>query len=166
VIAAAVLAGAALVMMAAGLTWAARLVHIGGLDADALAAKVAVPEPGSALDWPEMRLRAAVPEPGAPARVLLLAEWPAYPERVVTLLVDVAGEGERSLSLLSQWCAAGASVSPARRGDAGIELRRRQSLERVYGSLLAETPVPSGSAGPRARPGHSDSEANGRPDGD
>jgi hypothetical protein len=80
---------------------------------------------------------------------LLLAEWPAYPERVVTLLVEVAGEGERSLSLLSQWCAAGASVSPARRGNAGVELRRRQSLDRVYGCLLAET---AGPAAPNRQP--------------
>jgi hypothetical protein len=143
VIAAAVLAGAVLLMVAAGLGWAARLLHIGGLDAQELAEKLAVPEPRSALDWPELRLRAAVPEPGAPARVLLLAEWPEHPDRAATLLVDIADEGQRSLSLLSQWCEAGVSVSPTRHPGAGVELRRRQSLERVYGCLLAENAGPA-----------------------
>ena len=43
-----------------------------------------------------------------------------------------------SLSLLSQRYTCAASVSPVRRHGAELELRRRQSLERVHGVLLAE----------------------------
>jgi len=42
----------------AGLACSARLVHIGNLDALALAEKMAVPDPASALDWPELRVHA------------------------------------------------------------------------------------------------------------
>ena len=47
----------------AGLAWTARRVHVGTLDALALAEKVATPTPSSALDWPELRVRAVVPQP-------------------------------------------------------------------------------------------------------
>ena len=142
VIAAAALAGGCLLIIAAGLAWTARLVHIGTLDALALADKVATPRPVSALDWPELHVRAVVPQniPGEPSLVLVLVEWPAHPERPATLLMDLGCADQRSLPLLSQWCAARASVSPTRRGDGELELRRRQSLERVRGLLLAEDP--------------------------
>ncbi len=142
-IAVAALAGACL-FIAAGLAWTARLVHIGTLDALALAAKVAAPEPVSALDWPELHVRAVVPEDVVDegALVLLLVEWPARREQA-TLLVDLGHADERSLPLLSQWCADRASVSPERCGPGELELRRRQSLERVHGLLIAEDAVAS-----------------------
>jgi hypothetical protein len=152
VIAAGALAGACLLIVAAGLAWAARLLRIGRLDAYDLAAKLAVPEPSSALDWPELNLRAVIPQPDEPTLVLLLVEWPAHRERAATLLVDVMGDGQRSLSLLSQWCGARASVSPMRRGDSGLELRRRQSLDRVSGYLLAEDAMPASSPAAVPRP--------------
>ena len=62
VVAALALAGAVLFIVA-GLGAAARRVHVGGLDAQALAEKLAVPHPVSALDWPELRVRAVVPQP-------------------------------------------------------------------------------------------------------
>jgi hypothetical protein len=70
----------------------------------------------------------------------VLVEWPAHRERSATLLMDLGRADQQSLPLLSQWCAARTSVSPTRRGDGELELRRRQSLERVRGLLIAEDP--------------------------
>lgn len=129
--------GAVVLLIAAGLAWTAYLVHVGNLDAMELAGKVATPDPVSALDWPELHVRAIVPQPGEQPLVLLLVDWPAHPQRAATLLVALDGD-ERSVPLLSQWCATQASVSPTRQGGADLELRRRQSLERVHAVLLAE----------------------------
>jgi hypothetical protein len=143
VIVAAAVAGACL-FIAVGLAWTARLVRIGTLDAMELAGKLAVPEPVSALDWPELHLRAVVPQDaeGERSLVLLLVEWPAHGEQA-TLLVDLGRADQLSLPLLSQWCAARASVSPSRCGPGELELRRRQSLDRVQALLVAEDPVPA-----------------------
>jgi hypothetical protein len=143
VIVAAAVAGACL-FIAIGLAWTARLVRIGTLDALELAGKLAVPEPVSAADWPELRLRAVVPQDavGGQALVLLLVEWPAQ-GRQATLLVNVGRADQRSLPLLSQWCAARASVSPSRCGPGELELRRRQSLDRVRALLVAEDAAPA-----------------------
>jgi hypothetical protein len=135
VVAALALVGAALFILA-GLGAAARRVHIGNLDAQALAEKLSVPYPLSALDWPELRIRAVVPQPGRPLVVLLLAGRPGFDEQSSTMLVRLDGAGQ-PVSVLSGWCADGASVSPSRR-DGRVELRRRQSLERVSGSVLTE----------------------------
>jgi hypothetical protein len=161
VVAALALIGAALVIIV-GLGAAARMVHIGNLDAMALAEKLATPHPVSALDWPELRVRAVVSQPDQPSEILLLAEWPSHHGRTSTLLIELysskhvaqlgpgrqlaasapdltaPAELERQVALLSAWCDAGASVSPSRRGPAGLELRRRQTLERVRGRLLTE----------------------------
>ena len=139
--AAASLAGAWLLIVAAGLYWTARLLHIGNLDAHGLAEKLGAPGPGSAFDWPELRVRAVIPQPGEPSLLLLVAVWPAHPECTSTLLLDVAPEGERALALLSRWCDTKASVSPARLAGQQVELRRRQSLQRIGGVLLAEDVV-------------------------
>jgi hypothetical protein len=127
-----------ILLMAAGLAWTARLVHIGNLDAHALAEKIASPAPSSALDWPELHVHAVVPQPDEQPIVLLHVGWPAHPEREATLMVALAADDQRSLALLAQWCARDASVSPLRREGANLELRRRQSLERVHGVLIAE----------------------------
>jgi hypothetical protein len=142
---------AALLLMITGLACTARLLHIGNLDALALAEKIGSPDPASALDWPELQLRAVVPQPDEPSLVLLHATWPAHPERAATLLVRL--DGCDQLLLLSRWCADRASISPIRRGD-GLELRRRQSLERVRGFLVSEDALrPPPREGPRPRPG-------------
>ena len=125
-------------LIAAGLAWTARLVHIGNLDAHDLADKLSVPAPVSALDWPELHLLGVVPQPDSQPLVLLHVAWPAYPQRQATLLVALAQDDTVSLSLLSQWCAGAASVSPLRQYGCELELRRRQSLERVHAVLLAE----------------------------
>jgi hypothetical protein len=108
----AALAGA-LVFIVAGLAWAARLVYVGNLDAQALADKAASPavspRPASALDWPE-----------------------------IPLLVALGRDDTGSLSRLSRWCAGAESVSAVRHYGAELELRRRQSLECVHAVLIAE----------------------------
>jgi len=134
--------GAAVLLIAAGLAWTAYLVHIGNLDAMELAGKVATPDPVSALDWPELHVRAIVPQPGEQPLVLLLVDWPAHPQRAATLLMALDSGDDRSVPLLSQWCATQASVSPTRQGGADLELRRRQSLERVHAVLVAEDHTP------------------------
>ena len=126
------------VFIAAGLAWTARLVHIGNLDARDLAAKLAVPAPASALDWPELHLNAVVAQPDKQPMVLLHVDWPAHPQRAATLLLALDRDDRRSLPLLSLWCADHASVSPARQDGAELTLRRRQSLERVHALLVAE----------------------------
>ncbi len=135
-IVAAAVAGVILAI-AAGLAWIARRVHIGNLDAQDLAEKVAMPAPVSALDWPELHLNAVVAQPDEQS-VLLHVDWPAHPQRAATLLLALDPDDRRSLVLLSQWCAGQASVSPVRRDGAEVVLRRRQSLERVHAVLVAE----------------------------
>ncbi len=138
----AVAIGAVVLLIAAGLAWTAYLVHVGHLDALELAAKVAVPDPVSALDWPELHVRAIIPQPAERPLVLLLVDWPAHPQRAATLLVALDSGDDWSVPLLSQWCATQASVSPTRQGGADLELRRRQSLERIHAVLVAEDHTP------------------------
>jgi hypothetical protein len=143
VILAAALAGV-LLLTVAGLVWTARLVHIGNLDAQDLAEKVASPLPVSALEWPELHLNAVVAQPEEQSLVLLHVGWPAHPQRTATLLVALDPDDRCSLQLLSEWCAGQASVSPARRDGGELILRRRQSLERVHAVLVAEDSAPVG----------------------
>ena len=118
-------------------------MHVGNLDAQALAEKAARPVPASALDWPELHVHAVVAQPDEQSLVLLHVGGPARPQQAATLLVALDRADRRSLSLLSQWCAAEASVSPVRRDGVELELRRRQSLERVHAVLIAED-IPAG----------------------
>ena len=143
VIVALILAAAVVLAAGAGLAWTAHLVHVGSLDALALADKTAVPDPVSALDWPELHVRAIIPQPDEPSLVLLVVAWPAHPRQEATLLVVIDTGDHRSVPLLTQWCTTEASVSPTRRGGAALELRRRQSLERVHAVLIAEDRVPT-----------------------
>jgi hypothetical protein len=137
VIVAAAIAG--LAVSAAVWIWlSARLVRLGILDALALAEKTAVPDPESALDWPDMCLRAVLAEPDDESLVILHVIWPAHPARESTLLMALDPDDQRSIALLSRWCAGHASVCPMREPGTGLELRRRQSRERVYARLLAE----------------------------
>jgi hypothetical protein len=137
VVAALALAGGA-VLIIGGLLAAARLVHIGNLDAMALAGKLAVPYPISALDWPQLRIRAVVPQPGEPSLVLLHVDRPWHDGQAATMLLQLAHRGPQPVLWLSRWCAAGALVAPSRGGTAEVDLRRRQSLERVRGTLVVE----------------------------
>jgi hypothetical protein len=127
-----------ILFIAAGLTWTARLVYIGNLDAQALADKTACPRPVSALDWPELRLHAVIEQPDEQRIVLLHVGWPAHPQRQATLVLALDASERQSLALLSQWCAGAVQVSPVRGDGAELELRRRQSLDRVHALLIAE----------------------------
>ncbi len=138
------LAGAAL-FISAGLAWAARLVHIGNLDALSLAAKTAVPHPVCPVDWPELRIQAVVTPPDEPFRVLLLVEWPAK-QRTATMLVELDPRDRRSPELLAAWRADQVSIAPSWLGGRQVELRRRQSLARVRGLLVSEDPPPESGA--------------------
>jgi hypothetical protein len=145
VISAVVIAGAVL-GIAGGLAYSARLVHIGNLDALALAEKMAAPDPASALDWPELCVHAVIPQPDEPSLVLLVVDWPAR-DRRGTLLVHLGSDHQRSLALLARWCAAQASIAPTRDGNGAVQFRRRQTLERAVGILLAEDPCQTAAAG-------------------
>jgi hypothetical protein len=149
----------AVLFIAAGLAWSARLVHIGNLDALALADKVAVPDPASALDWPELRVHAVIPQPDEPSLVLLVVGWPAH-DRRATLLVDLGRRHQRSLALLSRWSAAEAAIAPTRDGNGAVELRRRRTLERAPGLLLAEDPCQTSYAWLRPGPRDQQRQAN------
>jgi hypothetical protein len=131
------------VFIGAGLAWTARLVHICDLDAHDLEAKLSVPAPVSALDWPELHLNAVVAQPDEQPMVLLHVDWPEYPQRVATLLLALDRDDRHSLPLLSRWCADQAPVSPSRQNSAELTLRRRQSLQRVHAVLVAEDTAPS-----------------------
>jgi len=143
VIAVVILGAVVLLGAVAWLAWTTHLLHIGTVDALELASKVAVPNPSSALDWPELRVRAVVPQPDESGLVLLLVGWPAQPRQTATLLIALDSDDRRSVPTLAHWCATRASVSPTRLGEAGIELRRRQSLDRVQAVLVAEDNAPN-----------------------
>jgi hypothetical protein len=121
-----------------GLIWTARLLHVSNLDAQALAEKTAYPVPASAVEWPELHVQFVIPQPEDLSPVILHVCWPAHPGEAATLLVALDQDKQHALSLLSQWCSAEASVSAIRGRGAELELRRRQSLERVHAILLAE----------------------------
>jgi hypothetical protein len=129
-------------LVAAWLALAGRRVHVSNLDAVALAAKIAVPHPESALDWPDLNVRAVVAQPDE-SLLLLHVIWPAHPAQAATLLVALDEGDHESLPLLTRWRDGGASVWPTRQPGAGLELRRKQSTERVHAQLLAEDNVPA-----------------------
>src|ERR1700730_14168056 len=81
---------------------AVHLIRVGARDSVDLGAKLAIPFPKCAADWPELRLDAVVPDPEHAERVLLLARWPAHPECRALLVLDVntAARGQR---LLMHW---------------------------------------------------------------
>jgi hypothetical protein len=124
-----------------GLT--ARLVYLGNLEALALAEKTAMPEPASALDWPDLHVRAVVTAPDDQSLIMLDVYWPAHPGQAATLLVGLDRGDGQALAVLARWCAGDAAVCPARGTGTELELRRRQSLERVRASLIAEDAAPA-----------------------
>jgi hypothetical protein len=77
--------------------------------------------------------------PGDPHEALVLADWPAHPERMSTLLADLGDHCSSSPARLpGRWCAESASASPSRVAADQFILRRRQTMERVRCRLLTE----------------------------
>jgi hypothetical protein len=137
VIVAIVLASLVTIAVVSGLAWTARKLSISTLDAQALTAKLAVPDPVSAIDWPELKVRAVIPQPGEPWLVMLDVVWPEHPRRTATLLVAL-NHCDSDVPLLIDWCDGQALIAPTRGHGHEVELRRRQTRERVRGNLIAE----------------------------
>ena len=134
-----IIAVAALVTgVAASVAWSVRRVRTGARDANDLAAKIAVPRPCCAADWPEIHLDAVVPDPDNGCRVLIVARWPAHPEARALLVLEVDEPVSRTQRLLARWRDADASLSP-RAVDDGLVLRRRHTQDSVHAVVLRET---------------------------
>jgi hypothetical protein len=129
------------VVFAAAAGYALYLIHVGLLDATALADKVAVPRPTSALDWPEMRVNSVLAEPDDGSQLLVSVVWPARPTHHSILLFEVSDQ-QNDLRKLAQWSSMQASVTAVRLVGSAVELRPRRGLQRVHASLLAERSVP------------------------
>jgi hypothetical protein len=125
------------VVLLGSVAFAAYLIHVGMLDAAALAEKTSVPRPKSAVDWPEMRLCSVLAEPEDRNYVLVSVVWPARPRETAVLLFEVS-DRKREFRTLEHWSSTDASVIPLRRADDVVELRRRRSLQRVHAHVLAE----------------------------
>ena len=126
-------------LVAAGMASFVRAVRLSMLDAMELASKLDTPHPSSARDWPELRVDAVVVDPEIPRRLLVLVRWPARPDPRSLLVLETADETERAERLLMQWRDAGAAVSPTRRGDMYLVLRRRRSPELLRARLVGES---------------------------
>jgi len=118
-------------------TWTARAFKVAARDALDLAAKLAVPEPRSAADWPELRVDEVVCDPEAPNRVLLVGRWPAHPEPRSLLELEV-GAPPRARQLLTRWCDVHASISSRSNGDGRVVLRRRRTNESLEVRITSE----------------------------
>ena len=121
------------------IAWAVRVVRLGSRDSGDLAAKLAVPFPRRAADWPELRLDAVVPDPESAERVLLLARWPAHPDRRVLLVLDVDDGAIRAHRLLMGWRDLDASLSPLAVANDRMVLRRRRTNDAVSALVVRET---------------------------
>jgi hypothetical protein len=84
-----------------------------------------------------------VRQPTEQSVILLDVVWPAHPRQAATLLLALASDDVRSVPLLSEWCTNHESVAPRRLDGAELELRRRQSTDRVRALLMAEDVVPA-----------------------
>ena len=124
--------------MAGGVAYTVRSLHVGMLDAMALASKTAVPRPRSARDWPELRLDAVVPAPSYDGDILVVARWPGRPGTVSTMVLRSDGSRERALRWLADWCRRDVAISPMPWQRDGIELRPRRASRRVCACVLAE----------------------------
>ena len=126
----------------ASISWATHVIFVGTRDSSDLAAKLLVPFPRRAADWPELRLDAVVVDPDRAERVLVVARWPAHPEMRVMLDLEVDDPANTHRLLLS-WRDVSASLSP--RADAGdhLLLRRRRTQDVVFARVVGETPCAS-----------------------
>ena len=136
--------GIAVAALVTGVTastaWAVHLVRARRAgDTGDLAAKLAVPFPRRAADWPELRLDAVVLDPGSAERVLVVARWPAHPELRAVLVLDVDDPTARAHHLLMLWRDVDASLSQRSFAADHLVLRRRRSQDAVTARILGET---------------------------
>jgi hypothetical protein len=133
-------AAAALVCgVVTSLVWSLRAIRMGVRDSSDLAAKVAVPHPRRAADWPEIRLDAVVPDPESVERVLVVARWPAHPEARALLVLEVDDPTTRTHGLLMLWRDVDASLFPRTQAGTRLVLRRRRTRDAVNVRVLEET---------------------------
>jgi hypothetical protein len=125
--------------IACAIASAVRLLRIGAREAGDLAGKLAIPFPRCAADWPELRLDAVVPDPERAKRVLLLARWPADPDRSALLVVDVDGAATRGQRLLMHWRDSDASLAPVLIARDRLLLRRRRARDTVIAIVILST---------------------------
>jgi hypothetical protein len=118
---------------------AVRIVRIGAADSGDLTTKLVVPFPDRAADWPEIRLDAVVPDPDHAERVLLVARWPAHPERRALLVLDIDDGASRAQRLLMGWRDADASLSPLAIAANELVLRRRRTKDAVHALVVRES---------------------------
>jgi hypothetical protein len=90
------------------------------------------------LDWPEVRLVAAIPQPDDRDYAIVSILWPARPWMRASLLVAIDDCPQRTMAVLSGWCSQGTPVVLRSPADGLVELRRRQSLQRLNLRLIAE----------------------------
>jgi hypothetical protein len=122
-----------------GLAWAIRRFRIATRDAVDLVAKLAVPRPVYAADWPELRIDALVCDPHAPARALVVARWPAKPEPSALLLIEIDLPSDRAKETLARWRSDAVSISPRWLPEGRMMMRRRRSNECVNVRLVRQT---------------------------
>ena len=119
------------------LAWTARAFSIATRDALDLAAKLSVPQPHSAIDWPELQVDAVVPDPDDPLRMLLVGRWPAHPDSRSLLVLEVDAQ-PRARQLLTRWRDVRAPISPRLMDDGSVLFRRRRSSESIAVRLISE----------------------------
>ena len=81
--------------------WSMRRFRIATRDAVDLVAKLAVPRPVYAVDWPELRVDEVVCDPETPNRALLVTRWPAAPEPAALLLIEMNDPPEPTRAALA-----------------------------------------------------------------
>jgi hypothetical protein len=120
-------------------TWAVRLIRAGMRDSLDLTAKLAVPNPVRAADWPELRLDAVVFDPEGSDQVLMVARWPARPGSRAFLVLEIDDPPKRARRLLAEWRDGDAAISPRAVGGRGLVLRRRRSNDMVRAQVVRES---------------------------
>ncbi len=81
---------------------------------------------------------AAIPQPDASDYAIISVAWPARPWMRASLLLALDERSHHTMRVLSEWCTQGARVVLVSLGNGFIEMRRRQSLERLKVLLVAE----------------------------
>jgi hypothetical protein len=123
------------------LLWATRVFGIATRDAQDLTAKLAIPYPVAASDWPELRVDAVVSDPDEPHRVLIVGRWPAHPDPRALLVLELGDAQSRERQLLVRWRDSGASISPMPQAEGRVLLCRRRTTESLEARVVAEAPL-------------------------